>query len=195
MKTCWIPFNPDTSGKYLATPGNHYAVLLSVDSRASMTDVTDELSKNELSVIYGWQSGQPTRKRFAIDRWLEMLPPPDDGTIWMYFELAYTGSMPRTLARHVEKCVLFVCGSVDIVYAFEAQQMPDNYEPCSPGETGGWTPGILPGVPPNATMDLVRCPDGSVHRAGQCPMSTGKKVAIGGAVVAAILGGIWWLHG
>jgi hypothetical protein len=172
MKTCWIPINPDTSGNYLATPGNHYAVLLSVDSRASMKDVTDELNKNELSVIYGWQSGQQTRKRFAIDRWLEMLPPPADGTVWMYFELAYTGSTPKTLARHVEKCVLFICGSVDITYAFEAQQKPDDYAPCSPGESGGAS------IPPP-------CP--------QCPRPNTMKPFLVGAGIggSATLAAFW----
>jgi hypothetical protein len=43
-----------------------------------------------------------------------------------------------------------------------------------------------------APMDLVLCSDGTAHHAGQCPMSVGAKVAIGGVVVTAT-GLVLWL--
>jgi hypothetical protein len=51
--------------------------------------------------------------------------------------------------------------------------------------------GFSLGADDSSPMDLVRCSDGSVHRAGQCPMSTGAKVAIGGGIVAATSLVIW----
>lgn len=49
----------------------------------------------------------------------------------------------------------------------------------------------------SAPMDLVRCRDGSIHHAGQCPgvasgpMSAGAKIAIGGGIAAAASLALW----
>lgn len=134
MKSCWIPISPNPTGNYLATPGNRYAALLSVDSRAKLSDVTDALAKQDFTVTYSWQTGQANRQQFFIDNWIADLPAPTQGTIWIYLELNYTGDMPKTIARHVQKCVLWICGNVDIAYIFEAQQVDDGYHPCGPGD-------------------------------------------------------------
>src|SRR5438552_1697208 len=118
MKTCWIPLSP-ADGKYLATPGNRYAALIGVDARAPLDSIADALKNQSFDVTYSWQSGQPVRQQFLVDRWLAGLPTPTEGTVWMYFEMNYTGDLPRPIASHIEKCVLFVCGSADIAYVFE----------------------------------------------------------------------------
>ena len=97
MKSCWVLINPDAKKNYLATPGNRYAALLSVDARASLSDVTDELAKLGFKVTYSWQSGQENRDSVFIDNWIARLPAPTKGTVWMYFELNYVGDVPKTI--------------------------------------------------------------------------------------------------
>lgn len=188
MKNCWVPFNPDPSGNYLASPGGRYAVLLSVDSRASISDVTDELGKQNFQVTYSWVGGQPTRQpvpgskvSFAIDMWLANLPKPTSGTVWMYFELTFTGNTPKALARHVEKCVLFICGSVDIAYAFAEHQVADDFYPCGPGDTT---------VPPNGGVSP--CPPLPPPCPGPAPAPNPLKPALAGAAVGAAVVGVAW---
>lgn len=135
MKSCWMLVTPDPSRNYLATPGNRYAALLSVDARAQMSDVTDELAKLDFKVTYSWQSGQANRNSVFIDNWIAKLPPPTKGTVWMYFELNYIGDVPKTIVSHIRKCkALVFCGNVDIAYIFEAQQVADDAHPCGPGD-------------------------------------------------------------
>lgn len=174
MKKCWVSFNPNPSGNYLATPGNRYAVLLSVSSHATLDRVTSELAKEGFISTYSWQSGQPSRKQFIIDRWIETLPPPAQDTSWLYFELTYSGDMPKTLARHVEKCVLFVCATIDIAYAFEERLVPDDYAPCGPSD---------PARPAGACPAPLPCPGGS------------KSSVLVPALVGAGVGGatVFWL--
>jgi hypothetical protein len=145
MKICWIPVSPDSSGKYLASPGNRYAVLLNVDSRASLSTVADELKKQNFNVTYSWQSGQAVRGEFLIDRWIRSLPAPAPGKTWMYLELDYAGNSPKVLASSIKKCVLFICGTADIVNAFEAQSVSDDTHPCGPGDP---QTGNCPACPP-----------------------------------------------
>jgi len=152
MKTCWVPVSADPQGNYLATPGGRYAGLLSVDSRASVSDAVNELNNQGFQVTYSWQSGQPTRGQFFVDNWLANLPAPTPGTVWMYFELDFTGDVPRAVARSFHKCILWICGTGTIAYVFEAQQVPDNYAPCGPGDPQTGTcaplPPPAPGCPP-----------------------------------------------
>lgn len=142
-----------------------------------MSDVTSELAKQEMAVTYGWMSGQPNRNTYFVDTWLANLPPPASGTVWMYFELTYNGSMGKTIARHVEKCVLFICGSVDISYIFEAQEVADNYAPCGPGDPQHGSCAPLP--PP--------CPGCSPPPSPWKPVLYG--VSAGGAAAALLT---WW---
>ena len=176
MRTCWVPVSQDSSGNYLATPGNRYAALLSVDSRANVSDATDELNKNGFQVTYSWQSGQPTRGQFFIDNWLANLPAPASGNVWMYFEANFTGDTPRTIARTFEKCVLWICGSGTLSYVFEAQQVPDSYAPCGPGDP---QTGACPPLPPPAPG----CP----------PQPNPWKPALTGAAAGGALVGLVWL--
>jgi hypothetical protein len=154
VKSCWVLINPDAKKNYLATPGNRYAALLSVDARASLSDVTDELAKLGFKVTYSWQSGQANRDSVFIDNWIARLPAPTKGTVWMYFELNYVGDVPKTIVSHIQKCkYLAFCGNVDIAYIFEAQQVPDNYAPCGPGDPqAGNCPPLAPpcAAPPPA---------------------------------------------
>lgn len=145
---CWISIAPDVQGNYLASPGNRYAALLSVDTRAKMSDAVNELTKEGFVVTYSWQSGQPGRGTFLIDNWIAALPAPTKGTNWMYFELNYTGSVPKTVAKHIQRCVLFICGSVDITQLFEAQEVPEGTHPCGPGDPQ--TANCPPAPPPCA---------------------------------------------
>jgi len=154
MKSCWIPISPDTSGKYLATPGNDYAALISVDARAPMSVLTDALTKQGFAITYAWQSGQPTRTMAIIDRWLDTLPAPAAGKVWMYLEMTFNGDVPKLIVGSYQKCVLMICGSADVSYLFESREVADNYAPCNPGESGGNCPALPPPnpgcpVPPN----------------------------------------------
>jgi len=171
-----VPLSLNPAGMYLAEPGGRYAVLLSVDSRASLTDVTGALGKESFQVSYAWQSGQPVRNQFFVDTWLAGLPAPTAGTVWMYFEMSYTGDTPLTFARHIEKCILFICGSADIAYAFSAQSVPDNTSPCGPGDPQTGTCAPLP--PP--------CP-------GCPPKPVPWKPALAGAGVGAGIAILSWL--
>jgi hypothetical protein len=171
MITCWIPLSPDQAGNYLAEPGGRYATLISVDARASLDTIASALGNWDLSATYSWQSGQPTRQQFLIDRWLANLPAPADGKVWMYFEIDFTGDTARTIVSHIEKCVLSViCGSADISYVFEAQQVADNFHPCGPGDPQGaqlpppspgppvsspWKPAIIGGIAGLALTAIV----------------------------------------
>lgn len=146
MIACWIPINPDSSGNYLATPGNRYATLISVDARAPLDTIASALKNWNLDVTYSWQSGQPTRQKYLVDRWLSGLPAPAEGKTWMYFEMNYVGDVPKVIVSHIEKCVLFVCGSADITNVFESRQVADDYHPCGPGDTQAPAP-PPPGCP------------------------------------------------
>jgi len=153
MKPCWVPIFPDpSSGKYLASPGGRYAALLSVDARASLNAVENELKKQDFHVTYSWQSGQPIRGPSGIDNWLAALPAPTRGTVWMYFELNFVGDAFKSIATHIEKCILFLCGSADLKSVLELQQVADGYHPCFPGDTqagaGTPLPPPTPGPPP-----------------------------------------------
>ena len=169
---CWTSISPDAQGNYLASPGNRYAALLSVDARAKVSDAVDELKKEGFTVTYSWQSGQPTRGQFLIDNWISGLPAPTKGTNWMYFELNYAGDVPKTVAKHIEKCVFFVCGSVDIVQLFEAREVADGTHPCGPGDHAG----DCPSPPP----PCAACP----------PAPNPWKPALLGAAVGAIFAGV-----
>jgi hypothetical protein len=178
MKECWVPVAAASDGNYLATPGNAYAALVSVDKRASMADVEAELKKQDLAITYAWQTGQPNRGQFYIDNWIASLPPPPDGDVWMYFELKYTGDVPRSIARHVEKCILFVCGGADVVHVFEAQQVADDYSPCGPGD---------PQAAQTPTAETTTAAASTVRPR----TATWKPVAVGAAAVAAVAGVVW----
>ncbi len=152
MRWCWVPISPGSEGKYIAEPGGFYAVLLAVDSRASISDVADTLTKQSFQVAYSWQGGTPTRGKFWIDDWLAKLPASAEGTRWMYLELRYAGTEMKSIARHFEKCVLMICGAADVAYVFEAKQVPDDWHPCGPGDPNQGTcpplPPPCPGCPP-----------------------------------------------
>jgi hypothetical protein len=190
VKACWVPINPDPkSNQYLATPGGRYAVLLSVDSRGSMSDVTDELKKNNFTVTYSWQSGQPTRNQFDVDNWLANLPKPTSGTNWMYFEMNFTGDSPQLFARSFQKCVNLlitkICGNVDVAYLFEAQQVADNFHPCGPGD------------PVKSMPNCPTCPDLPPPCPAAAPAPTPFKPLVGGLVVGGLVAGLstaWWYH-
>jgi len=156
MKKCWQLVNPDLKGNYLATPGNRYAVLLGVDSRASVDDVKKELVKEHFAVTYAWQTGQPNRNAVFIDSWLASLPAPTKGTVWMYFELNFTGDSPVTVVSRIHKCLFFVCGDASIAFVFEAKDVPDNYAPCGPGDPQAGSCPPMP--PPCATCPPARFP-------------------------------------
>ena len=182
MIACWIPISPDPSGNYLATPGHRYAALISVDARAPMSAITDALKNQNFNVTYSWQSGQPTRQQFLVDRWLSGLPDPTAGTTWMYFEMNYDGDVPRTLASHIQKCVLFICGTADISAVFEAQDVADDYIPCGPGDTrqpAAPLPGCPACVPPIPPV-IPGCP----------PPPSPVGSALAGAAAGAVLGGL-----
>jgi len=148
MITCWIPVSPDPAGNYLATPGNRYAALISVDARAPISTLIDALKTQGFDVTYSWQSGQAVRAQFLVDRWIASLPAPADGKVWMYFEMNYTSDTPKSLASHIQRCVLFICGSADISNVFEARQVPDDTHPCGPGDPQGTPlPPPSPGCP------------------------------------------------
>lgn len=170
---CWSPISPDAQGNYLASPGNRYAALLSVDTRAKLSDAVDELKKEGFAVTYSWQSGEANRNRFLIDNWIAALPSPTKGTNWMYFELNYAGDTPKTVAKHIQKCILFVCGSVDIAQLFEAREVPDGTHPCGPGDP---QTANCPPVPP----PCAACP----------PASNPWKPALLGAAVGAIFASV-----
>jgi hypothetical protein len=191
MKTCWVLISPDSSGKYLATPGHQYAALLSVDDRAKLSDVTSELENQDFQVSYSWQSGQTMRSQSGIDAWLATLPAPTKGTVWMYLELTLLGGVPRSIVRHIKKCILFICGSVDISYVFEAQQVDDSYQPCNPGE-----PVVAPTVEPNAACPACPlCPALPPPCPGCSPPPNPWKPAIAGAAAGGgmVAGVLWWL--
>ena len=178
MKSCWILINPDAKKNYLATPGNRYAALLSVDSRASLSQVIDELAKNlAFKVTYSWMSGQPNRNAVFIDSWLAKLPAPTKGTNWMYFELNFVGDVPKTIVSHIQHClhllIVKICGNADIAYVFEAQQVDDNFHPCGPGDPQAGT--CPPLAPPCAA-----CPPASIPWK---PVLVGA--VLGGAAVGA----------
>ena len=174
MKKCWQLILPDQRRNYLATPGNRYAALLGVDNRASVGDVVKELEKQDFKVTYSWQTGQPNRDTVFIDRWIAQLPPPTKGTVWMYFELNFTGSAPKTIVGHIHHCLLLVlCGDADIAYVFEATDVPDNYAPCGPGDPQA---GSCPPLPP----PCATCPPAPIPWK---PLLIG--IAVGGAVVGA----------
>jgi hypothetical protein len=170
---CWVQISPDGAGNYLASPGQRYAALLSVDTRAKLSDAVDELKKEGFVVTYSWQSGQAGRNQFFIDNWIASLPTPTKGTAWMYFELNYTGSVPKTVARHIQKCILFICGSVDIMQLFEAQEVAEGTHPCGPGDPQ--TASCPPTPPPCAA-----CP----------PAPNPWKPALIGAAVGAAFAGV-----
>ena len=172
-KKCWILLNPDPKGNYLATPGHRYAVLLGVDSRASASDVTKELAKEHFQVTYSWQTGQPNRSSVFIDDWISKLPPPTSGTVWMYFELNFTGDAPITVISRIHKCILFICGDASIAYVFESQDVPDNYAPCGPGDPQAGSCPPLP--PPCATCSPAPVP---------------WKPALVGAAIGIVVGAI-----
>jgi len=173
MKACWLPVSPDAQGNYLASPGGRYAALLNVDTRASLSDVTSALAKEDFTVTYAWATGQPNRNAVFIDDWLAKLPQPASGTVWMYLELNFTGDMPKTVAAHIHKCILFICGDANIVYLLTAQQVADNYAPCGPGDPQAGNCPVLP--PP------ISCPPAP---------SAWKPALIGAAVGGALVGAI-----
>ncbi len=174
MKKCWSLINPDQRGNYLATPGNRYAALLGVDARASVGDVVKELEKQNFKVTYSWQSGQPNRGSVFIDDWIAKLPPPTSGTVWMYFELNFTGDVPKTIVSHIHHCLLLVlCGDASIAYVFEAKDVPDNYAPCGPGDPQA---GSCPPLPP----PCATCP----------PAPIPWKSAFVGAIIGGVVGGV-----
>lgn len=185
MISCWIPINPDSSGNYLATPGNRYATLISVDARAPLSSIADALKNWNLAVTYSWQSGQPTRQQFLVDRWLSGLPAPADGKTWMYFEMNFTGDVPKTIVSHIEKCVLFICGSADIVNVFESQQVADDYHPCGPGDATAPTP-PPPGCPPCATPIPPVVPGCPAEPAPWKPLALGAGAGFVLGVLVAI---------
>lgn len=180
MKICWLQVDPNAQGKYIATPGAYYAVLMSVDKRGSVSDIVSELTKQEFRVNYSWEYGQPTARGYLVDNWLAGLTPSAEGTRWIYFEGWYTGNAARSLAKHVEKCVLGICGAADVAYLFEAQQVPDNYHPCGPGDPNK---GSCPALPPP-------CPGCPSTPFPLKPMLLG---AAAGGVLA--LGLAWWKWG
>jgi hypothetical protein len=137
MITCWVSVSPNQAGNYLATPENRYAVLINIDARATLNTVTDALKVQGFDVTYSWQSGQVIRGEVFIDRWIRSLPTPASGKTWMYFEMDYTGSTPKTIVGHIEKCILSICGSMDVTNVFEAQKVADDFHPCSPGDPQG----------------------------------------------------------
>jgi len=176
-KQCWVPLSPDAAGKYLASSGGRYAALLSVDSRAKLSQVVNELKKQDFVVTYAWQSGQvlPTRNETASYQWLAGLPPPTQGTVWMYLELNYVGDLPRTIARTIHKCVLFICGTATLAYVFELRSVGDTYQPCNPGEPQN---PACPPLPPPAPG----CP----------PEPSPWLPALAGAAVGAAMGAFLW---
>jgi hypothetical protein len=197
MKSCWLPINPDQKNNYLASPGGQYAALLAVDKVASMDKVVDALKKQDFQVTASWQSGQPVPPSL-MGNWLASLPPPANGRTWMYFELKYGGDMPKTIVRHIEKCLIdmgFVkslCGTADISYVFSAQQVDDGYHPCGPGD-----PQKTPDVPPPAQAGCPDCPtyppcpDLPPPCPGCPPPSFPWKPALIGAAIGGTVATLW----
>jgi hypothetical protein len=199
MKTCWLPINPDSSGKYLASPGGRYAALIAVDNVAGIDKVVDALQKQSFQVTYSWKGGQPVRHQFLIDRWLASLPPPASGRTWMYFELTYTGDMPKTIVPHIQKCLVewpikALCGTADIAYVFSAQQVDDSYHPCGPGD-----PQKTPDAPPPAQAGCPDCPtyppcpDLPPPCPGCPPAPLPWKPLLAGAAVGSAIASLAWL--
>lgn len=171
MKTCWVRVPPDQTGNYLVTPGGRYAALLSVDDRANLSDATKALGDDGFQVSYAWMTGQPNRATYFVDNWLAGLPAPSSGNVWMYFELNFTGDVPRTIQGTFEKCILWICGSGTIEYAFAAQQVADDFHPCAPGDPQGTALQPPPPAPPRS--------------------SAWKPVLVGAGIGGAALGLLW----
>jgi hypothetical protein len=101
----------------------------------------------------------------------------------MYFEMNFTGDVPKVIVSHIEKCIFsVVCGSADIMNVFESRQVADDYIPCGPGDTRQ-PPAPPPGCPACAPPIPPVAPG--------CPAEPLPwKPAIVGGAVGVLLGAI-----
>jgi hypothetical protein len=89
----WREIAPNASGDFAIAQGGRYAVLASVSRNYSIAAVLDYLKGHGWQVTYSWEQGAASRDTYAVDAWLQSLPPdPTDNHRWIYGEANRTGS-------------------------------------------------------------------------------------------------------
>lgn len=83
----WSEIQPDDSGDFQFQSGQRYAVLASASKNYSLAQIVSYMHGKGWTITYSWEQGTPTRGQYAIDSWLDGLPPDTTSNHrWVYGE-------------------------------------------------------------------------------------------------------------
>lgn len=124
----WSETEP-AGGDFTFEPGARYAVLASVSLNYSLAQVQNYVAGKGFQVTYAWETGQPSRATYAIDNWLDNLPPDTSGNHrWVYAEGDYDGTDPWKVGQDPP----WPFTMYHVAHVFQAVDAAD---PVSPSDT------------------------------------------------------------
>ena len=128
-----------SSGKITFSPGARYAILASVDTSNSLTEIRQYVQKHGFSVTYICElaAGSPDacdkRQQYQVDQWLASISaPPRSGERWVYAEGDYGGAEPWTVSATYSFPLVTHYSVADEFLAVPAESVPS--APTLPAE-------------------------------------------------------------
>lgn len=124
----WSEIQP-VNGGFAFEPGQRYAVLADVSLNFTLAQIQSKAESEGFQVTYAWETGQASRATYAIDNWLDSLPPDTTSNHrWVYAEGNFNGAAPWTLNEKAPLPLTIYY----VAHVFEAVDAPD--QPSAPTE-------------------------------------------------------------